>query len=60
MSRSNGTHKTAEKKVDEKLCKMLVRMIREKPYQTITIKVHEGRVVRILREESIKIEDTER
>lgn len=56
MSRSNGTHKSAEKKMDEKLCKVLIRMIREKPFQTITIKVHEGRVARILREESIKID----
>lgn len=29
------------------------KIIRERDYQTITIKVHEGRVTRILREESI-------
>lgn len=60
MTKSNGTQKAAEKRSEEKLCKLLARIIKDKPYQTITIKVHEGRVARILREESIKFEDIEK
>jgi hypothetical protein len=56
MSRIDGTKKIADAKADERLGRMLVKMIREKPYQSITVKVHEGKVVRILREESIKVD----
>jgi len=34
--------------------KLIEDIIREKKYQTITVKVHDGKVVRIVREESIK------
>lgn len=35
----------------------LLRIIKEKPYQTVTVKVHEGKIARIIREESIKVEN---
>lgn len=35
---------------------ILIKTIKEKPYQTVTVKVHEGKIARIIREESIKVD----
>jgi len=36
--------------------KRIVRLIREKDYQTITIKIKDGKIVNIKREESIDLD----
>ncbi|MEM7828042.1 MAG: DUF2292 domain-containing protein [Candidatus Aenigmatarchaeota archaeon] len=43
-------------KRDGNVYETIKALIREKPYQTITIKIHDGKVVRIVREESIKVD----